>query len=350
MDRYHRQTLLPFVRPEGQARLGASRVLLVGCGALGSVIAEQFVRGGVGHLIIADRDVVELTNLQRQVLFDETDALEGTPKAIAAARRLSAVNSSVVVESRVVDVHAGNIESLSGIEGEGPRVDLILDGTDNVETRYLVNDVAVKHGVPWVYGACVGAEGRVMAIRPDEGPCLRCVFPTPPSAGELPTCDTAGVLAPAAAIVASLQVVESLRMLMQGAGSSSPRSSNLVTMDVWTSRFRTINAGDRRSDCPCCGDRRFEFLDRAVEQSAVQLCGRNAVQIRPAGMQRIALPELARRLSAVGRVNLQDFLVRCDLALESGVQLTVFTDGRTIVHGTTDLIRGRSIASKYVGT
>jgi molybdopterin/thiamine biosynthesis adenylyltransferase len=345
MDRYHRQTLLPFMGPQGQSQLASARVLLVGCGALGSVIADQLVRAGIGHLTIADRDVVELTNLQRQVLFDEDDARDGTPKAIAAANRLRKVNSSVEIDPRVVDVHAGNIEQLAGVETDGTRVSLILDGTDNVETRYLVNDVAVKHGIPWVYGACVGVDGRVMPIRPGVGPCLRCVFPTPPASGELPTCDTAGVLAPAAAIVASMQVVAGIRLLI----GNVPASSELTTMDVWKNRFRTLDAGERRSDCTCCGERRFDFLDRSIEQSAVQLCGRNAVQIRGRGQNTIGLPRLAQRLARVGRVQEREFLVRCELSQEKGVQLTVFGDGRTIVQGTSDLSRARTIVSRYVG-
>src|SRR5687768_16964400 len=198
MSRYHRQTLLPQIGEAGQEMLRDARVLLVGCGALGTVSAEQLVRGGVGHLRLCDRDIVELTNLQRQTLFTEADAASGTPKAVAAAERLARINSTVWIEPHVTDVHSGNIESLAA------DVRLIVDGTDNVETRYLVNDVAVKLGLPWVYGACVGMGGRVMGVVPGVTPCLRCVFPDPPGPGEIETCDTAGVFAPAAAIVASL--------------------------------------------------------------------------------------------------------------------------------------------------
>jgi adenylyltransferase/sulfurtransferase len=320
--------------------LAKSRALLIGCGALGGVIAEQFVRAGIGHLTIADRDVVELTNLQRQVLFDEADAREGRPKAVAAAGRLGAINSSVTVEPQVIDVHSGNIEAL--IAG----VDVILDGTDNVETRYLLNDAAVKHGVPWVYGTCVGTEGRVIAVRPNDGPCLRCLFPTPPVAGELPTCDTAGVLAPAAAVVASLQVVAALRRLLK----QSPSDDQIVTIDVWRGRFRTIDAGDRRADCLCCGQRLFEYLDRPLEQSAVALCGRNAVQIRASrSTDGFSLADVAARLSRVGQVQAQPYLMRCQLPERDAIQLTVFADGRTIVHGTTDFARARALVSRYVG-
>ncbi len=241
MNRYHRQTLLPQFGAEGQARLAAAPVLVVGCGALGSVLADQLVRAGVGYTRVVDRDVVEITNLQRQVLFDEADARDGAPKAIAAARRLAAVNSSVVIEPIIADVHARNVEEIAGVGEAGGawKADLILDGTDNVETRYLLNDVSIKHGVPWVYGACVGTEGRVMLVRPGKSPCLRCIFPEPPGPGELPTCDTAGVLGAASAVVASLQVAAALahwstqrttrKMLfcrsMSGRGDSAERRS-----------------------------------------------------------------------------------------------------------------------------
>jgi adenylyltransferase/sulfurtransferase len=341
MDRYHRQKLLPFIGTTGQEKLARSRVVLIGCGALGGVIAEQLARGGVGHLTVVDRDVVEWTNLQRQVLFDEADARDGVPKAAAAGRRLSALNSSVVINPVIADVHAGNIESLLG---DG--VDLILDGTDNVETRYLVNDVAVKHSIPWVYGACVGTAGRVMTIRPGATPCLRCVFPNRPGTGELPTCDTAGVLGPAAGIVASLQAIAAIKIL---SGNVDAVDRRLLTLDLWNNRWRPVDTGDRRGDCLCCGQRDFEFLDRVVEASTAHLCGRNAVQVRPTAA-RIELPQLAAKLNSVGRVDRSPFLLRCHLAEESGIVLTVFADARTIVTGTTDIARARALVSRYVGS
>src|SRR5438270_7196845 len=206
-NRYHRQTLLPQIGPQGQAALGRTRVLLVGCGALGTHAAEQLVRAGVGFLRLVDRDVVEWSNLQRQVLFDEHDARRAWPKALAAAMRLSQVNRGPFVEPHVTDVHSQNVESLAGITAGEQPVDLILDGTDNVATRYLLNDVAVKHGIPWVYGACVGVEGRTMGIRPGESPCLGCGFPQPPRPEDLPTFDPPGFLAAAAGVVASLRAV-----------------------------------------------------------------------------------------------------------------------------------------------
>lgn len=344
MDRYHRQTLLPQIGEAGQRRLGASRVLLVGCGALGTVIADQLVRAGVGFLRLCDRDVVELTNLQRQVLFDEADAAAGLPKAVAAAERLARINSAVMIEPHVVDVHSGNIESL--MEG----FHIVLDGTDNVETRYLVNDAAVKHAVPWVYGACVGTSGRVMGIMPGKAggsPCLRCLFPDPPGAGELPTCDTAGVLASAANVVASLQVAEALKILL----GDPAAATELATVDLWPLRVRTISlTGARRVDCPTCGERRFEFLDVRPGAVATSLCGRNTVQVRPSRHgATVDLTSLAMHLGTAGLVQESPFFLRCTLR-ESGLTLTLFPDGRGLVHGTSDPALARSVYARFVGS
>ena len=345
VDRYHRQVLLPQIGPAGQARLAASRVLLVGCGALGGVVAEQLVRAGVGFLRVADRDVVEWTNLQRQVLFDECDARDGTPKAIAAAQRLGRINSSVTVEPVVADVHSGNVESLATAAGR--TVDLIADGTDNVETRYLINDVAVKCGIPWVYGACVGTQGRVMPVIPLRTACLRCVFPNPPAGSDLPTCDTAGVLGPVAAVVASMQSIAAIQLL---GGRAQDVRAELWSADLWAGRATTFNV-QRQADCPACGRREFEFLSRPTGQ-ATTLCGRRSVQVRPAaGDARLDLAAAARKLSGVGPVQQTQFLVRCRLEREqTPLELTLFADGRMIVSGTTDRDNARSIYARYVGT
>lgn len=335
-NRYHRQQLLPQIGLEGQRKISAARVLLVGCGALGTSIAGQLARAGVGFLRIVDRDVVELTNLQRQVLFDEEDARQGVPKAIAAANRLRRVNSTIAIEPHVKDVHSGNVEELID-------VDVILDGTDNAETRYLVNDVSVKHGVPWVYGACVGVEGRVMAVVPGKTACLRCVFAEPPGVGELATCDTAGVLGAAAAVVASHQVVAAMKVIL-----GAP-VREMVTLDVWSLRSRVVSLDDAQRDgCPCCGQRRFEFLDRASTGS-VSLCGRNAVQIRAGRTGRIDLRRLSERLAMVGEVALGEYMVKCRLRGDDGIDLTVFPDGRVIVNGTDDVSKARAIAARVVG-
>jgi len=337
MSRYHRQTLLPQIGEAGQEKLRASRVLLVGCGALGTVIAEQLVRAGVGHLRLCDRDVVEMSNLQRQTLFTEADAEQGVPKAVAAGGRLAAINSSVAIEPHVEDVHSGNIETLAA------GIHVIVDGTDNVETRYLVNDVAVKLGLPWVYGACVGMGGRVMGVVPGVTPCLRCVFPDPPGPGEIETCDTAGVFAPAAAIVASLQVATAVKILL-GQTQSLP----LTTIDAWAPRFRHVStAGARRDDCPTCGRRTFAFLE-GPSAAATSLCGRDIVQVRPASHVRLNPDEIERRLATVGDVQRTPFLIRCSLR-EGGLRLTVFMDGRALVQGTNDLSVARSAYARYIG-
>jgi molybdopterin-synthase adenylyltransferase len=331
--------LLPQIGQAGQERLARARALLIGCGALGSMIAEQLVRSGLGYLRVIDRDLVELTNLQRQVLFDESDAAQNLPKAAAAATRLRQINSSVRIEPIVADVDATNIESWTD-------VDLILDGTDNVGTRYLLNDVAVKHRVPWIYGACVGTEGRMMVIRPG-GACLRCVFPEAPDPTELPTCDSAGVLGPVAAAIASVQSVAAIKWLT---GNDSSVADELLTLDLWTTRLRVISLHDaRRADCRTCGKRHFDFLENTTA-TAVRLCGRGAVQIR-SGSKMISTPQqIAARLRPFGVVQQTPYFIRCDLREERPLQLTVFPDGRTLVHGTSDPARARAIHARYVGS
>ena len=384
-DRYHRQKLLPFIGEAGQSKLSAAKVLLIGCGALGSNVAEQLVRAGVGHLIIVDRDVVEWTNLQRQVLFDENDARDGVPKAIAAARRLASVNSQISITPHVVDVHAGNIETFlhpsatadphksdakryptpfiselganaDGQESNAKRyltpfysglVDLIVDGTDNVETRYLINDLAVKHGIPWIYGACVGTDGRVMTIRPGVSACLCCVFPDPPAGGELPTCDTAGVLGPAIAVVAGYQAAAAIKIV---SGNIDATDTGLLTIDFWKNRHHTIDTGGRRAGCTCCDRRDFPFLDRPIESSLASLCGRNAVQVRPAHPVKLDLQRVADRLAGSGAIESSPFLLRVRLNESPNIVLTLFGDGRCIVQGTSYPARARSLVSQYVGS
>jgi adenylyltransferase/sulfurtransferase len=338
-NRYQRQILLPQIGAEGQARLGRARAMILGCGALGTVMAEALVRAGLGFLRIVDRDLIELNNLQRQVLFDEEDARQSLPKSIAAAKRLRQINSTVTVDPLVLDVHSGNIEELLD-------VDLILDGTDNAETRYLLNDAAIKHARPWVYGACVGTEGRVLAIIPGKTACLRCIFPDAPVPGQLPTCDTAGVLSPVAGVVASLQAVIAIKIL---SGNVSAVAEELISLDLWTGRLRSIStAQSRRPDCPCCGLKRFEFLDRRDAADSVSLCGRRAVQIRPS-RRAFSFEQAAARLEAVGRVEKTPYFTRCALADPQGVLLTVFPDGRIIVGGVDDVSQARSIAARFVG-
>lgn len=342
MDRYHRQSLLPFIGPAGQAALGNAHVLLIGCGALGGTVAELLCRAGVGRLVLVDRDWVELTNLQRQVLFDEFDARDATPKAVAAARRLAAINSSIRIEPHVTDVHPGTIETLAGV-GSTP-VGAIIDATDNVDTRYLINDVSIKHGIPWVYGGCVSAEARVMTIRPGRGPCLRCVFRTPPRAGEIATCDTVGVLGPAASIVASFQAVAAMKLILDAPDTEA----HLIAIDVWQTRFSRVNVGEADPACPCCGQSQFEYLHPVVAPSEVSLCGRNAVQLRPPPGTEILLSALADRLAPAGTVKLSRFLLRFTPAGDEALTLTLFPDGRAIVQGTADAMRARTLLARYL--
>lgn len=345
--RYARQMLLPQIGTAGQQLLAKSRVLLVGCGALGCHVADQIVRAGVGYVRLCDRDIVEMTNLQRQPLFDEQDAKIGSAKAFAAARRLAAVNSAIVIEPAVVDVWSGNAEELAIVEGRP--VDLILDGTDNVPTRYLLNDLAVKQGIPWVYAACVGTESRMMGIHPASGPCLRCVFPTPPAGNELPTCDTAGVLQAAAAVAASLQATAAIKILTNQWQASDYR---LWTMDLWSGRASSIDLQDaKESDCPCCGHRDFKFLDGDASEMAISLCGRNAIQIRPSHpWQSSDFDRAVTRLRDAGRTEGNLFFSRCRLDDPPGIMITCFKDGRLVVDGTADPGRAKSICARYIGT
>lgn len=345
MGRYDRQQILPQIGPEGQGRLGRARVLLVGCGALGSIVAEMLVRGGVGLLRIVDRDLVELTNLQRQVLFDESDAARELPKAVAAAERLRKINSQVRIEPVVADVNAANIESLAA------ETDLILDGADNVATRYLINDLAVKQRIPWVYGGCVGVVGRAWGIWPLRTACLRCMFPNPPRADELPTCDTAGVLGPAAAMVGGLQAALAIRMLVEGPQRSG-ELPGLISLDAWSGQFRTMaSASKSAADCPCCGQRNFPFLSTNGSDFTTNLCGRRAVQVVPGGPAgKIDLSVTAEKWRKIGAVATSPWFVRCKLNDPAGIDLTLFADGRLVVQGSTEASRARSLYARFVGS
>jgi adenylyltransferase/sulfurtransferase len=342
LDRYNRQMLLPRIGRPGQLRLAESRVLLVGCGALGTVIADQLVRAGVGWLRLVDRDTVELSNLQRQSLFDESDAANETPKAIAAAARLRQFNSQVHIEPVVTDVDSDNIATL--LDACGRTVDLMLDGTDNAETRFLLNDAAIKWNVPWVYGGCVGTEGRVMAITPGQTPCLRCVFREPPAPAELPTCSTAGVLGSATALVASLQATAAIQLLI-----GTPPPMQLISFDIWTGRSRAIDLSDaKRTDCPACGQKQFEFLERAADGWRT-LCGKNAIQFRAIEPVEFELESLAKALSATGNVVQSPQLLRYQPADDEQVNFAIFRDGRVIIHGVGDPARARTLYARYLG-
>lgn len=338
MDRYSRQIIFPGVGEEGQRRLLASRVTLIGCGALGTVLANSLTRAGVGELRIVDRDYVEWSNLQRQILFDEQDAREGRPKAVAAAAKLAQINSEIRVEAVVEDLGPDNAERLLR------DADVVLDGADNFETRYVVNDACVKLGRPWVYAAAIASYGVVMPIVPGDTPCLRCVFVQPPPAGGADTCDTAGVLGPLPGVIASFAATEAIKLLV---GAREQLSRGLLWIDVWYNSVQRTPLGGPVADCPTCQQRRFEFLEAPAGTRAATLCGRDAVQIRPPNNGPIQLEALAARLAPVGQVRANEHLVR--LAVDP-YELTIFRDGRAIVKGTDDPAIARTLYARYVGT
>ncbi len=334
--RYARQIIFAPLGAAGQEKLLAARVVLIGCGANGTVIANTLARAGIGALVIADRDFVELNNLQRQVLFDEDDVTRGVPKAIAAAEKLRRINSSIRVEPRVMDVNAENIEEL--IAG----ANLVLDGTDNFSTRFLINDACVKNNVAWIYAGAVGSNGMTMTILPRVSACLRCVFRNEPPPGTLPTCDTAGVLAPIVNVMASLASAEALKYLA-GAGELN---RGMITIDLWDNSFDVFSVA-RRDDCVTCAQNRYEYLDGARgDVMTAFLCGRNAVQVNPGKGHALDLASLAERLRDAGRVSLNEYLLKLEL---QDYEITVFPDARAIVKGTEDAALARSVYAKYVG-
>jgi len=332
--RYARQEL--FLGAEAQGRLQAATAVVVGCGALGCAAATILARAGVGRLRIIDRDYVDLVNLHRQILFEEDDARAATPKAVAAAARLQRANSTIIIEPCVEDFTAGSALRLCA------GADVIVDGLDNFEGRFLLNDLAVKLGVPWIYGAAVGSYGLAMAVLPGVGPCLRCLQEEEPPPGTAPTCDTAGILASAALLVASLEAAEAMKIL---AGRRDLVPPQLVAVDLWPGTVQAIMVR-RNQACPCCGARRFEYLEGERGRAATSLCGRNAVQIAAPTGGTCDLAAVAAQLQAAGRVTRNEYLVRAQV---EGYELTVFRDGRAIVTGTTDPVVARDLYARYVG-
>jgi adenylyltransferase/sulfurtransferase len=348
----------------GQQRLAQATVAIVGVGALGCATADALARGGVGRLILIDRDIVERTNLQRQSLFDERQALEGLPKAIAAAERLSAINSDITVEPHVTDFSAMTAALIDD-------ADLIIDGLDNFETRYLLNDCAVSRGMPYLYGGAVGTSGTTMTILPHVGksaspprritwttaqatPCLRCLFPEPPPPGSTPTCDTVGVLATIIQMTAARQVTDAIKVLIGAIDELTPA---LTTIDAWSGDVRAMEiASARRDGCPCCGDRQFDWLTGDRSSAAVTLCGRDAVQVSPPSGDVPAgtLLEIAGKLDGQGLVSCTDRVLRATLSNELSdqgdpLELTLFADLRAIIKGTNQPSRARAVYARYVG-
>lgn len=336
-ERYSRQTLFRGIGVEGQRRLAAGRVAIAGCGATGSALASMLARAGVGTLRIIDRDYVETSNLQRQSLFEEKDAAESLPKAIAAARKIKAFNSEIVVEARVDDAVPGNIDVL--LEG----MDVILDGTDNFETRYLLNDYAVKNSVPWVYAAAVGSYGVTLNVLPGKAACLSCIFPETPR-GMVETCETSGILNSAVNLVASIAATEAMKLLIGGAAAEKLRKT-LWSYDVWTNQQAEIAASTSRPDCRTCGDRDFVHL-AGEGRPHITMCGRNSVQIHERARP-IDFAEMQRRLESHGLVRHNEFVLKF---WREPYEMTLFPDGRAIIKGTTDTGIARSLYARYVGS
>ncbi|HET8925698.1 MAG TPA: ThiF family adenylyltransferase [Candidatus Acidoferrum sp.] len=335
-ERYSRQVLFAGLGAEGQGRLLASRAAIVGCGAIGAAAANLLVRAGVGHLTIIDRDFVEPSNLQRQTLFDESDALHALPKAAAAERKLRSINSSIQVQGVVADLNPGNVKELLG------ESDLILDGTDNFETRFLINDFAVKSAKPWIYAAAVASYGLTMTVRPGLTSCLACLLETSGAGhGVEETCDTIGVLGPIVNLIASLEVAEALKLL---AGREEALHGRLISCDVWTDRLQSIRVA-RNPACRACARYDFSYLHGEV-QPHITMCGRDSVQIHELA-RTLDLRVLGERLRpVVGDVRQNDFLLRF---LVAPYEMTVFADGRAILKGTKDPAVARSLYARYIG-
>ncbi|MCK6439417.1 MAG: ThiF family adenylyltransferase [Planctomycetes bacterium] len=336
--RYSRQTRFSGIGEDGQHRLGQALALIVGCGALGTHLAETLVRAGVGRVRIVDRDVVEETNLQRQSIFDERDARDGIPKALAAQRRLREVNSHVTIEAIAADFTNKNAEELA------TGIDVIVDATDNFETRFLINDVAIKLGLPWVYAACLGSTSMVMPVIPGETACFACLIEEmPPAGGD--TCDTAGVIMPAVMISSAIAGAEALKLL---AGRRAELIRKVQVHDCWSGHHAALDASKPRDGCPVCLGRSFAYLSGRMSQQAVSLCGRNTVQITPQTKLRRPLADVAAGLSGAATVlDCHPFLLRVEAR---GKRISLFPDGRALVSGTSDLGEARSLYAQLIGS
>jgi molybdopterin-synthase adenylyltransferase len=335
INRYSRQTLFPPIGPAGQPKISRGFAVIIGCGALGTIIASALVRAGVGKIRIIDRDFIEIHNLQRQVLFDEDDIRHNLPKAIAAARNLQKVNSTIQIEGVVADVNYTNIEKL--VAG----ADVILDGLDNFETRLLINDVSLKHRIPWIYGGAISSTGMCMTIVPGVTPCYRCILPGPGHAGHVLTCDTAGVISPAPWVMGSLQSAEALKILV----GSPAINRDLIVVDVWNDTFQHLKV-NKYPGCPACAGR-YEFLAGKFSAAATSLCGQNAVQVLSPGSSPVVLAALAERLRPLGEVSYNEFMLVFKVDAR---EMVVFSDGRAIIKNTADEALARGLYAKYIGT
>src|SRR5215472_6392771 len=334
-ERYSRQILFPPIGPDGQERLAAARVAIVGCGATGSALSSLLARAGVGRLRIIDRDYVEPSNLQRQVLFDEADAAESLPKAVAASRKIRSFNSAIEVEPHAADLVPDNAADLLG------NVDLIVDGTDNFETRYLINDYAVSKKLPWIYAAGVGSYAVTMTVLPDETACLACIFPESPK-GLVETCDTSGILNSAVNLVASVAATEAVKLIV---GARDKIRRTLWSYDVWTNEHAEVSTTHPREGCRVC--QQHDFVHLAGEgRPHISMCGRNSVQIHER-QRPIDFDEITRRLTPHGQVKHNEFVLKF---WREPYEMTLFPDGRAIIKGTTDTAIARSLYARYVGT
>ncbi len=334
-NRHIKQILLPEIGAKRQRALAESHALVVGCGALGCVVADQLVRAGVGRLTLVDRDVVEATNLPRQILFDAEDAAQGVPKAVRAAQRLRFVDPSCRVEEHITHLVSSNAGELA------EEADIIIDATDNLETRYLLGDLSVQTGLPWVYGGVVGTTGSVALFDGEDGPCLRCAFETPPAIGELPTCDVAGILGAAASVVGGLQAAAALRRLV----GDRDHAGEMTTVDVWRPKLSRLRIA-KNAHCPCCAKHSFDFLDRRATVTYTKMCGRGSVQITPAAAQQVDFDKLTKALPQGATPRFNGFTLSFEL---DGSELIVFGDGRVIVGGTTDPERARRVYARVFG-
>ncbi|QQE80218.1 ThiF family adenylyltransferase [Alicyclobacillus sp. SO9] len=335
-ERYSRQVLFRPIGLLGQENLSRSRVAIVGLGALGTVSAGELARAGVGYLKLIDRDIIEASNLQRQSLYDEEDARKGLAKAAAAADKLRLANSDIEIEVVVTDLTWRNAEELLS------DVDVIVDGTDNFEVRYLINEVSVKHSIPWSYGGAVSSYGTTAFFRPDETPCLVCLF-GPHQGGGHDTCDTVGVIAPIVATIASLQTAEVLKYL---SGNHEALAKVITTIDLWRNDFRQVHLGAKKESCPCCGQHEYPMLTPKADALTVSLCGRRTIQVRSLHAPQETLHQVAQRLQRVGEVRQNPNLLRCDLG---EVQITLFADGRALFHGVDDPQTARNLYASYIG-
>lgn len=336
-SRYSRQLVLKEIGREGQRRLGKARVSVIGAGALGSVSANLLVRAGVGTVRVIDRDFVEMDNLQRQVLYDEKDVAENLPKAVAAQRKLQKINSEIKIEAEVADINSGSIKRLL------EKSDVIIDGTDNFETRFLINDYSLQSKIPWIYGGAVRTEGMSYVILPGDGPCLRCLFGSAPDPGAAQTCDQVGILAPMAHLISSFQAIEAIKIL---AGHMEAVDRELWKVDLWSRQFKAISVEKFKSEpCAGCSNKEYPYLEKKMGTRAVALCGRNAVQVFTQDAD-IDLKSLASRLAKQTEVQFNDYLLKCKAA---PYEITVFPNGRAIIKGTEDTGQAKSLYAKYIG-